>query len=153
MTYNLYNFIKESNQIEGILREPTEAEMETACTFMDLGNVELKDLFYFVGVYQPNAILRDREGLDVQVGDYIAPRGCISIRTRLEDLLADMDLHSFSEKKAYEFHVRYEMLHPFTDCNGRSGRILWRWMMRHNDVPLGFLHTFYYQTLRAATQK
>lgn len=42
-----------------------------------------------------------------------------------------------------------------TDGNGRSGRALWAWMMlcrggsygRAKVIELGFLHTFYYQTL------
>lgn len=151
MTSNLYNFIKESNRIEGIFREPSERELYAAAHFMKLGNIDLKDLVEFIEVYQPNAILRDREGLNVQVGSYVAPAGNISIRTSLEDLLADMDLHSFNARKTYELHIKYETLHPFTDCNGRSGRMLWRWMMRHEEVPLGFLHTFYYQTLAAAS--
>lgn len=29
--------------------------------------------------------------------------------------------------------------------HGRSGRMLWMWMMR--EAPLGFLHTWYYQSL------
>ena len=49
---------------------------------------------------------------------------------------------------ACETHVRYELLHPFLDGNGRSGRALWLWLM--GQAPLGFLHTFYYQTLSAA---
>lgn len=50
----------------------------------------------------------------------------------------------------WEVHIAYEMLHPFTDGNGRSGRMLWAWQMRN--FPLDFLHTFYYQTLNALSR-
>jgi hypothetical protein len=73
------------------------------------------------------------------VGRHLPPRGGPEIRNHLLDLLLNDDL------SAYEQHVAYEVLHPFTDGNGRSGRALWAWRVR--DFPLGFLHTFYYQTL------
>ena len=37
------------------------------------------------------------------------------------------------------------------DGNGRSGRVLWLYNMGGIErVPLGFLHTFYYQALDAS---
>lgn len=44
-----------------------------------------------------------------------------------------------------------ELLHPLTDCNGCSGRILWMWMTR--EAPLGFLHTFHYRALDGARNR
>jgi Fic/DOC family len=39
-------------------------------------------------------------------------------------------------------------LHPFSDGNGRVGRILWHAMCANSArVDLGFLHGFYLQTL------
>ena len=50
---------------------------------------------------------------------------------------------------AWNAHVRYESIHPFTDGNGRSGRVIYRWQVRSPLMAdLGFLHAFYYQTLR-----
>lgn len=143
----LLPFIIESNRIEGIKRPPTEEEIIAAHTVMDLDHLILKDILYFVGVYEPTAQLRDRKGLNVTVGNHFPPAGDITVKTRLLDLLQDVNSRKFTP---YELHVRYELLHPFTDCNGRSGRIIWRWMMREDEVPLGFLHTWYYQSLRAA---
>jgi Fic family protein len=53
-------------------------------------------------------------------------------------------------------HVRYEHLHPFTDGNGRSGRAIWAWQMLYQgrgEIPLGFLHHFYYQSIQNAAMK
>ncbi len=139
------NFIRESNRIEGIKREPTEAEIDEYHHFMAQAEITLKDMIQFVSVYQPDAELRERAGMNVTVGGYYPPHGDISIRTRLEDLLIDANTAYNRQRAAYKIHQRYESLHPFMDGNGRSGRMLWMWMML--DAPLGFLHTWYYQSL------
>lgn len=136
----LYDFIAESNRIEGIERRPTPEEVDEANRFIAFPRLTLPDLLQFVAIYEPSAELRDRPGLNVYVGSHVSPPGDITIRTRLEDILRNA-----VTEDPYCIHVRYELLHPFTDCNGRSGRMIWLWMMRN--APLGFLHTFYYQAL------
>lgn len=100
----------------------------------------IEHLERLVSVYAPGHCLRDKDGLDVRVGNYVAPRGGPEIRTRLLELL----YRATRERSitAWQAHVEYEMLHPFTDGNGRSGRALWLWMM--DEAPLGFLHHFYH---------
>lgn len=144
---NVREMIAESNRIEGILRPPTDAEVAEFERFVSLKQLTVEEVVHFVGVYQPNAVLRDREGLDVRVGDYIAPRGGPSVRAALAALLGEVNTNN---RTPWEMHVRYEQLHPFTDGNGRSGRAVWYWMMwKARMVQLGFLHAFYYQTLAA----
>ena len=144
----LRDFIRESNHIEGIDREPTGAEVSIVRAFLNSLSPGICDLVAAVGVHQPGARLRDKVGLDVRVGNHIAPPGGPEIRVRLENILAFMH-----KREPHMVHCQYETLHPFTDGNGRSGRLLWLWMMVKREgqmPPLGFLHTFYYQTLAAS---
>jgi hypothetical protein len=136
------DFIRESNRIEGIFREPTKEEIEEFKRFMALEKVTIEDMKTFVSVYQPNARLRDVIGYDVRVGNYIAPRGGADIYYALQRILEEVP-----NTNAFNTHIQYEKLHPFTDGNGRSGRMLWAWKMKRLD--LGFLHMFYYQTLQS----
>lgn len=138
--------VAESNRIEGIRRLPTAAEVEEFERFVMLKTVTLDDLCKFVSIYQPNARLRDKVGLDVRVGRHFPPPGSYLMPHRVAELLAEANTHTASP---WVVHLKYENLHPFTDANGRSGRMLWYWMMgpEHPQAGLGFLHAFYYQTL------
>jgi len=138
----LERFMRESLHIEGIEREPTFEELNATAAFLRLSVLTVSAVEELVSVYAPRHRLRDAIGLDVRVGPYIAPRGCPEIRDRLADILQQI-----GELDAWEIHCRYEVLHPFTDGNGRSGRAIWLWQM-DGIAPLGFLHMFYYQTLQ-----
>jgi hypothetical protein len=150
----LPRFVSESNKIEGILRAPTNAEIAAHETFLS-SNAKIADLEAFVAVAAPGHRLRDRLGLNVRVGNHVPPVGGPHIREGLGVLLSQT-----SEATPFKLHCAYEDLHPFTDGNGRSGRALWLWMMlrrpgrdAHMARKLGFLHTFYYQTLSASDDR
>ena len=144
---NTIDKIRESNRIEGILRDPSTAEIVEFDNFIGLDQVKIHHLENFVSIYQPNAVMRTRVGLNVQVGGHTPPKGGPHIAEQLQALLDDANKAQGSDE-AWNIHIQYEMLHPFTDGNGRSGRMLWYWMMGWNS-NLGFLHSFYYQTLSA----
>lgn len=139
------NFVRESNRIEGITRDPTHDELTASFDMIYRNTITAWDLCRFVSACQPGAILRDRVGLDVSVGNYHPPDGGPRIPKLLDALLGDR------LSSPHSIHCEYESLHPFTDCNGRSGRALWAHQMIQKDVrpgiTLGFLHAFYYQTL------
>lgn len=141
-------FIEESNRIEGIKRKPTAAEIEEFQRFMAQDSLSIDDLIQFVSVYQPGALLREKEGMNVRIGNYYPPLGNPNLREWLQDIVDKANRNKSDKRIAYQVHIEYESLHPFMDGNGRSGRMLWMWMMC--DAPLGFLHTFYYQTLSAS---
>lgn len=142
----LAQFVQESNRIEGIHRDPLWNEVYEADRFLHLEEVTVQELEEFVSIYQPGARLRRSPGMNVRVGRHIPPSGGYLIEGILRDLLDDIDAVRVDPWTA---HCRYETLHPFTDCNGRSGRILWAWQMGPEAaLDLGFLHAFYYQTLQ-----
>ena len=138
--------IRESNRIENIVRDPTEAEVEEFYRFMALEAVTVNDLEKFVKVYQPGAHLRLRKDQNVMIGGRLAPIGGGEIYTRLRILVDDANL----KKDSFQIHIDYEYLHPFTDGNRRSGRMLWMWQNKKSYLlDYGFLRAFYYQTLRS----
>jgi hypothetical protein len=142
----LERFVVESNLIEGI-KGFRPSELEAAQEFLD-SEPSISELQKFVGVCEPGAVLRDRPGLNVRVGSHLPPQGGPDIRADLVGLLKGARSKT---SDPYATHIAYETLHPFTDCNGRSGRILWAWQMVNQvdelGLDLGFLHRWYYQTL------
>lgn len=144
--FTLVELVTESNRIEGLgVAQPHEiaAHEELLCA----PSLTVSLLQAFVNVVA-RAALRDSHGMNVRVGRHVPPRGGPEIRRNLDLLL---DAISHQRLSPWEAHVEYETLHPFMDGNGRSGRAVWLWQMGGIDkVPLGFLHSWYYQSLDAS---
>ncbi len=153
MSVSLKEFMKESLSIEGINREPTDAEMDVTVRFLKLPEIRVLDLVGLTRVYQPAARLRNRGGLDIQIGNHFPEKGGPAVEVLLDSILYNMAVLRLNP---YTAHIKYESLHPFTDGNGRSGRTLWLWHMgwfaeftvKFDYLPRSFLHEFYYQSLR-----
>lgn len=142
-------FMRESNAIEGIFRDPSPDEVRAAERFMQMFDVSATALGDFQAIVAPGNPLRERNGMDVRVGHYIAPPGGPAILRRLQAICRDANRGA----DPYDVHLRFETLHPYMDGNGRTGRMLWAWQMHgqgKSPFALSFLHRWYYETLSHA---
>lgn len=141
----LAEFVRESNRIEGIVREPTIHELAETEAFLKAESLTIIRLKSLVAVYAPHARLRDKKGLNVRVGNHVPPPGGPEIKERLQSFLDGVNNRLWGP---FDAHIVFETLHPLTDCNGRAGRAIWLWQ-RKGHAPLGFLHHYYYDSLQA----
>jgi hypothetical protein len=161
----IVNFIRESNKIEGIMRQPRRWEIDAMKAFLELDFLTVADIQNIVNAFQQGAELREHYGMNVWIGGK-EKLGGPEIRPALEDILNRANayktnrrsyrgsLEKFEIARAehvhpWQVHCSYEYLHPFMDGNGRSGRAIWAWMHggQSTEFIRGFLHSFYYETL------
>lgn len=158
--FTLEQFVTESNRVEGMgAAQPHEIQAHELLLNAPVLTQKVLQQFVFT---ISGAVLRDRKGLDVRVGNHYPPPGGPEIPVLLEEILRAIVLSRDRRStrlfyvphdgiSPYDAHVAYETIHPFTDGNGRSGRAVWLWHKGGiREAPLGFLHHFYYETLDAS---
>lgn len=145
----LASFVAESNRIESIHRDPLPQEIEAHETFLALEEIRVEHLETFVGDVA-GASLRRLPGMDVIVGSHEPPPGGPRIESYLHELLSTIQSFDITP---WEAHVEYETLHPFSDGNGRSGRVLWAWQVAkegRDPFVLPVLQLLYYAALEGS---
>jgi Fic family protein len=92
-----------------------------------------KDLVMETGDYYPKGFRKS----EIIVGNEptLPPK---EIKKELENLLNwyKKNKKTYSLKLAYDFHIRYEAIHPFRDGNGRTGRLIMNKILMKDNYPL-----------------
>ena len=74
MRMTLTQFVEESNRIEGIFDNHSLSRAIIAHEwFLGLEHINVSDIERFVGLIQTDAVLRRAVGVNVRVGNYVAP--------------------------------------------------------------------------------
>jgi len=113
-------FVRVSNRMAGIVREPTPAEIGAHRGLLATNSLCAENLAVFVQHVAPGAGWRAFDSGDAGRDANAGPRG---------DLETIVRAAKSKRASAAEIHRLYRLLRPFTDANGRCGRALWMWQM------------------------
>ena len=117
--------IPEIAEVEGAIRAYQELENYRFDDINDLlhaHKILMSEILTRAGAFRSS---------NVRVGEHIAPQAHLvpELMTQLFDWLKESDEHMLL--KSCVFHYEFEFIHPFSDGNGRMGR-LWQSVMLHN---------------------
>jgi hypothetical protein len=122
------HFVRVSNRLAGIYREPTVAEISAHRGLLAANTLKVENLEQFVRHVAGGAGLREtgtrRNGKAERSG----------LRADLETILEAAQSRTASPARLYRI---YRLLRPFTDGNGRCGRalLMWQVMRRSASEP------------------
>lgn len=135
----LKDFLRDSNLIEGYSFVDPQ-EIEATGEFLRLEQITISDIAVFLsittGAHGSTGLIRSSHGMNVVVGDHRPPKGGPHIVEKLEKHLEKVNAvpglggrWMSRYRSSFKLHCQFESLHPYTDGNGRAGRLIWLWMM------------------------
>lgn len=144
----LRDFVVSSNAIEGIFRDSPSLrrEVDAVEAFLQSYTLGSHELLALVGVLQPEARIRT-EGEGIVVGSHVAPPGGKHMLLQVVEILLAVQDNDANPIMTY---MAWQHLHPLTDGNGRTGRVLYAWQVIrwYGVLPRrNFLEEFHYETL------
>ncbi len=121
--------LPEIAEVEGAIRAYQELENYNYAEINDLLHAHkllMGDILKTAGTFRSS---------NVRVGEHIAPQAHLvpQLMSQLFDWLKESNEHMLL--KSCIFHYEFEFIHPFSDGNGRMGR-LWQSVMLHSYNPL-----------------
>lgn len=141
-------FVIDSNSIEGKRHTGILFDEENAVhAFLNAESLGTHELRALVDVLEPGARVRTNEDDFIRVGSHVAPPGGPNMLIQVVEMLLAVQNNDANPIMTY---MAWQNLHPLTDCNGRSGRVLYAWQVIHwyGRIPRSsFLAEFHYETL------
>lgn len=116
-------FVRVSNRMAGILRDPTAAEVAAHRGLLAVNTLRVENFEVFLQHIAPGAGFRD----SLDDGDP-EPEGDSTSDAR-SDLATIVQAARTRSATPERLHRLYRQLRPFTDGNGRAGRVLWMWQL------------------------
>jgi Fic family protein len=119
-------FIRESNKIEGVTDEKAVEKSYEAWGFIaekELTHETVKETHELILENRQPDIAGEYRTTPVRIGGEIRDNHAV-IHDEMEALL---DKEPSNAVEAILWHVEFEKIHPFTDGNGRIGRLLYLW--------------------------
>ena len=119
------DFVRVNNRLAGIVREPSAAEISAHRGLLAANTLRVENLELFVHHIAPGAALRDAGDVDQETSDDRAAAD-EDLRADLATLIRAAQTQVASPER---LHRIYRLLRPFTDANGRCGRVFWMWQV------------------------
>ena len=139
---NAEKYIQESNRIKEVYATEDELSFRAWIWLSkqkEINEDVLLKLHRLIMIRQRPEIAGKFRTCNTTVGGRLCPKPEIALK-QLETILVSANL-KMSALYALDWHIDFEHTHPFKDGNGRTGRMLYRWMcLKNGFMPMLFIH-------------
>lgn len=135
-------FLKESNRIEQEMSDIAFADAQAAWAFLEDKDRMTPSVILCIHDLLMKNIDKDIAGdwrdCPVMIGGRVVPYVSQALIEDEVKRLCTQIMHSIEEKinVSQDLHIAFEYIHPFTDGNGRVGRIIYNWHRLKLGLPI-----------------